>query len=114
MHERDAPTLQTIKALDARQHLDKLLGTVFRKEARVVVEKNGHPVAAVVSMDALARIMTLEHEVAGSTPRAPSPAQIDAALAANRAEADRTRALLVPPSSLEIERRRAIAARIRA
>jgi hypothetical protein len=36
------------------------------------------------------------------------------ALAANRAEAEKTRALLAPPSSEELERRNAVAERIRA
>ncbi|MHB8575579.1 MAG: type II toxin-antitoxin system prevent-host-death family antitoxin [Dehalococcoidia bacterium] len=113
MHEHEHRVIQTVKALDARQHWDSLLRTVSRKEARVVVEENGRPVAAIVSMDDLARLTTLEGDVFVSESPALPQGEVDAALAANRVGAEKTRALLAPPSPEEVERRRAIAAQIR-
>ena len=54
------PMTQTMKASDARQHFASVLNRVFRKEARVVVEKSGIPVAAIVSADDLKRLDELD------------------------------------------------------
>ena len=113
MRERDIPMIQRVKSLDARQRWGKLLTLVLRKEARIVVEKNGVPVAAVVSMDDLARLTTLERGTKISD-AALSKEELEAALAANRAEAGKTRTLLARPSPEEIERRQALLAEIRA
>jgi prevent-host-death family protein len=40
---------QTIKTSEARQHWSRILNKVYKDEARVVVEKSGIPVAAVIS-----------------------------------------------------------------
>ncbi len=56
------PMTQTMKASDARQHFASVLNRVFRKETRVVVEKSGIPVAAIVSADDLKRLDRLERE----------------------------------------------------
>ena len=50
------PATQTVKASDARQHFSQLLNQVFRKETRVIVEKSGIAVAALISADDLARL----------------------------------------------------------
>lgn len=39
-----------------------LLNRVFRREARVIVEKSGIPVAAIIAADDLQRLMRLEAE----------------------------------------------------
>lgn len=108
MPEREPSMIQHVKSFDARQRWGKLLSTVFRKEARVVVEKNGLPVAAVVSMDDLARLTTLDRNNAPAPSSPISDAEFEAALAANRSEAETTRALLAPPSPEELARRRAV------
>lgn len=59
MRER---TTQTIKASEARQHFSELVNQVFRKEKRVLVEKSGIPVAAIVSADDLARLTEFERQ----------------------------------------------------
>ncbi len=59
MRER-RPMTQTIKASDARQQWSELLNKVFRKETRVIVEKSGIPVAAIISADDLERLNRLE------------------------------------------------------
>ena len=61
MREQE-PMTQTMKASDARQHFASVLNRVFRKEARVVVEKSGIPVAAIVSAEDLKRLDQLDRE----------------------------------------------------
>ncbi len=56
------PMTQTIKASEARQHWSELLNKVFRKETRVIVEKSGIPVAAIVSAEDLERLTRFEQE----------------------------------------------------
>ena len=56
------PSTQTMKASDARQQWSELLNQVFRKEKRVIVEKSGIPVAAVISTDDLARLDRYDRE----------------------------------------------------
>ena len=56
------PMTQTMKASDARQHFSSVLNRVFRKETRVVVEKSGIPVAAIVSTEDLKRLDRLDRE----------------------------------------------------
>ncbi len=59
MRQRE-PSTQTIKASDVRQQWSQILSRVFRKEARVVVEKSGIPVAAIVSAEDLAWLQELD------------------------------------------------------
>ncbi|MCC7369773.1 MAG: type II toxin-antitoxin system Phd/YefM family antitoxin [Chloroflexi bacterium] len=47
MPSQDPPT-ETINVTEARRNWSGLLSRVFRKEARVVVEKSGIPVAAII------------------------------------------------------------------
>jgi len=54
--------VQTLSASAARQQWSALLNKVFRKEARVLVEKSGIPVAAIVSAEDLERLARLEEE----------------------------------------------------
>lgn len=56
------PDTQTLKATDARQQWSQLLNKVYRKETRVLVEKSGIPVAAIVSVDDLIRLQQLDAE----------------------------------------------------
>ena len=59
MAERE-PIMQTIKSSEARQSWGRLLNQVFRGKTRVLVEKGGVPVAAIVSTDDLVRLTHLE------------------------------------------------------
>jgi prevent-host-death family protein len=56
------PMTQTMKASEARQQWSEVLNKVFRKETRVIVEKSGIPVAAIISAEDLARFVQLEAE----------------------------------------------------
>jgi prevent-host-death family protein len=56
------PVTRTMKASDARAQWSQVLNRVARRETRVVVEKSGVPVAAIVSADDLARLTQLEQE----------------------------------------------------
>jgi prevent-host-death family protein len=51
MPGRDQPVIETINASAARQHWSELLNRVFKGETRVLVEKSGNRVAAVISAD---------------------------------------------------------------
>jgi prevent-host-death family protein len=53
---------QTINASTARQEWNKILNKVFREETRIVVEKSGIPVAAIISAEDLKRLDRLEKE----------------------------------------------------
>ncbi|MBI2861313.1 MAG: type II toxin-antitoxin system prevent-host-death family antitoxin [Chloroflexi bacterium] len=59
MRERE-PMTQTMKASQARQEWSQLLNKVFRREIRVMVEKSGIPVAAIISAQDLERLNQLE------------------------------------------------------
>jgi len=61
MRER-SPMTQTMKASDARQRFSDVLSRVYRHEARVVVERSGIPVAAIVSAEDLARLDHYDEE----------------------------------------------------
>lgn len=48
------PETTTMNVTEARAQFSSLLNSVFRGEQRVIVEKNGIPVAALISADHLA------------------------------------------------------------
>lgn len=56
------PMTQTINASEARRGFSQLLNEVFRGEKRVVVEKSGIPVAAIISAADLERFTRYEEE----------------------------------------------------
>lgn len=56
------PVSRTMKASDVRQQWSQVLHAVYRKEARVLVEKSGIPVAAIVSVEDLERLNRLDEE----------------------------------------------------
>ena len=61
MRERE-PMTKTMKASEARQQFSKLLNEVFRRETRVLVEKSGIPVAAIISAEDLKWLGRMEEE----------------------------------------------------
>jgi prevent-host-death family protein len=61
MRERE-PTTQTVNASRARQEFSQLLNKVFRRETRVIVEKSGIPVAAIISAEDLEWLTRLDAE----------------------------------------------------
>jgi len=62
MPPADEPMTQTIAASVARQQFSQILNNVFRREIRVVIEKSGIPVAAIVSADDLVTLRRFEAE----------------------------------------------------
>lgn len=58
------PMNQTMKISDVRGQLNTLVNRVYRRETRVVVEKSGIPVAAIVSTEDLRRLNQLDREQA--------------------------------------------------
>jgi antitoxin (DNA-binding transcriptional repressor) of toxin-antitoxin stability system len=63
MRERDTMT-QIFNVTEARKHWSELLNTVFRNRTRVIVEKSGIPVAAIVSPQDLEHLKQYEAEEA--------------------------------------------------
>jgi prevent-host-death family protein len=61
MREQE-PMTQTMKISDVKNTLSSLVNQVYRKETRVLVEKSGIPVAAIISADDLKRFAQLERE----------------------------------------------------
>jgi prevent-host-death family protein len=53
---------KTIKASDARQQFSRLINDIFRQENRVLIEKSGIPVAAIISAKDFTRLARLEAE----------------------------------------------------
>lgn len=51
-----------MKASDVRQQWSQVLNKVFKNQARVMVEKSGIPVAAVISAEELERFKRLEEQ----------------------------------------------------
>ena|SRR5688500_5152789 len=60
MREQE-PSTQTMKISDVKNTLSSLVNKVYRKETRVLVEKAGIPVAALVSAEDLSRLEQLDH-----------------------------------------------------
>ena len=65
MREQE-PMTQTVNVSQARQEFAQLLNKVFRRETRVIVEKSGIPVAAIVSAQDLQELQRLEKQRAGA------------------------------------------------
>ncbi len=56
------PTTQTINVTEARQTWSRLINRVFRSRDRVIIEKSGIPVAALISAEELERFTRLEQD----------------------------------------------------
>jgi prevent-host-death family protein len=58
------PVTETINVTEARRGWSDLLNRVFRREARIIVEKSGIPVAAIISIHdfELFKLMTAKCE----------------------------------------------------
>jgi prevent-host-death family protein len=54
------PVIQTMKASEARKKWSQLINQVFRRESRIIIEKSGLPVAAIISAADLERLTQLE------------------------------------------------------
>ena len=61
MREQE-PMTQTMKISDVKTQLSGLVNEVYRKEKRILVEKAGIPVAAIISAADLERFAQLEQE----------------------------------------------------
>jgi prevent-host-death family protein len=66
MREQELMT-QTMKISEVKNTLSSLVNKVYRKETRVLVEKSGIPVAALVSADDLTRLQQLDRVWDGGT-----------------------------------------------
>ena len=67
MLKSEPPTETTMKLTDTKQQLSQVVNRVARGETRVVVEKSGLPVAAIISAGDYRRFKAQEQETARST-----------------------------------------------
>jgi prevent-host-death family protein len=68
MTKQEKQTNKVVKATEARDQLPQILNSVYRGEGRVVIERSGIPVAAIVSpqdLTALDRLDQQRSELAG-------------------------------------------------
>lgn len=61
MGETD-PTIRTMKISDVKRTLSSLVNEVYRGETRVLIEKSGIPVAALVTVSDLKRLARLDEQ----------------------------------------------------
>ena len=54
------PATETLKISDVRGQLNTLVNRIYREQTRIVVEKSGIPVAALVSVQDLERLRDLD------------------------------------------------------
>ena len=64
---RIEPSTETLNVSDARQNFSQLLNRVYHGETRVIVEKSGIPVAAIVSAEDFRRLSDLDAKRADRT-----------------------------------------------
>ncbi len=57
---RPARETETMKISEVKSHLSSLVNEVYRKEKRIIIEKSGIPVAAVVSIEDMAALAILD------------------------------------------------------
>jgi antitoxin (DNA-binding transcriptional repressor) of toxin-antitoxin stability system len=63
--DEQAPRNQTLNATDVRAHWSQVLLDVYHHRSRVLVQKGGIPVAAIIAVDELKRFQRSEQERAG-------------------------------------------------
>jgi prevent-host-death family protein len=62
MTKQEKQTNKVVKATEARDRLPQLLNAVYRGEGRVVIERSGIPVAAIVSSQDLATLDRIDEQ----------------------------------------------------
>jgi prevent-host-death family protein len=61
--KNDTPSIRTVTATEARQHWSDVVNEVARGESRILVEKSGLPVVAVVSARDMERLRDYEEQL---------------------------------------------------
>ena len=56
------PTIQTLNITTTRSQLSELVNQVFGRETRIIIQKSGIPVAAIVSAEDAARLEEFERQ----------------------------------------------------
>jgi prevent-host-death family protein len=62
MTKQEKQTDKVVKATEARDQLPQILNSVYRGQGRVVIERSGIPVAAIVSPQDLAALNRLDEQ----------------------------------------------------
>jgi prevent-host-death family protein len=85
------PMTQTMQITDVKNQLSRVVEQVYRKETRVLVERGGIPVAALVSADDLRRLDQLDQAWNDRTKAIERFSQAFADIPTEEAEAEVTR-----------------------
>jgi prevent-host-death family protein len=62
MRKPEKPEVKKVQASEARQRLPDLLNRVYQGKSRIVVERSGIPVAAIVSVDELQQLESFDQQ----------------------------------------------------
>jgi prevent-host-death family protein len=62
MNKPEKPEVKKVQASEARQRLPDLLNRVYQGKTRIVVERSGIPVAAIVSVEELRHLEALDQD----------------------------------------------------
>jgi prevent-host-death family protein len=62
MNKPGKPEVKKVQASEARQRLPDLLNRVYQGKTRIVVERSGIPVAAIVSVDELQQLESFDQQ----------------------------------------------------
>ncbi|MGH7961461.1 MAG: type II toxin-antitoxin system prevent-host-death family antitoxin [Candidatus Binatia bacterium] len=60
--QTQSPPTQTMKISEVKSRLNSLVNDVYRQETRIVVEKSGIPVAAIIPIADLRRLIRLDEQ----------------------------------------------------
>lgn len=101
---RDGVATQTIPVSQARQRLGELINRVYRRQVRIIVEKSGIPVAALISLADLERWTHLDYES--------ERAETVSTEAREEATKDPERVSHEGPTAQELDRRQALVTKI--
>jgi prevent-host-death family protein len=62
INKPDKPEIKTVQVSEARQRLPDLLNRVYQGKTRIVVERSGIPIAAIVSVDELQQLESFDQQ----------------------------------------------------
>ncbi len=102
MRENDVLT-QTVAVSQARQKLGELVNEVYKRHVRVIVEKSGIPVVALVALSDLERWQRLEREKMAIDASGKGPVEM---------ATDNERTISKTPARDELDRRKRLATKI--
>ncbi|MCL4543210.1 MAG: type II toxin-antitoxin system Phd/YefM family antitoxin [Chloroflexi bacterium] len=95
---------QTMPVSQARQKFGELINQVYKRQVRIIVEKSGIPVAALVALPDLERWLRQEQQHEALLPPPPAATEVK--------PVPTEKITIPPPSKAEVARRQALVANI--